>query len=177
MTARIRRRGAGARWTLAAAAVLVLAAVALLFAQRDRLGLAPEEAGRGIAPPPASRTVAPGAPPAATAVRAPAQRIPENGRLRVERDALREGEVLALGLDLPDDARGEGPRPLKVVDVEGRVLETSALPVAGPGTGLRLEIDPGWLRPGLYLIQVQTAERQPLALQRYVLEVVEPGAR
>ena len=103
--------------------------------------------------------------------RAPAQRIEENGRLEVELDALREGAVLALGLAMPDVARGAGDRPVKVIDVEGRVLETTGAAVDGAGSGLRLEIDPEWLRPGRYLIEVATAEKKPLALRRYVLEV------
>jgi hypothetical protein len=92
----------------------------------------------------------------------------------VTREALREGDVLALGLDLPDEMRGTGPRPLKVVDVKGRVLEGLAFPVDGAGSGLRLEIDPDWLRPSRYLIQVETAGPSPLAVRRYVLEVREP---
>jgi hypothetical protein len=103
--------------------------------------------------------------------RAPRMRIPENGRLQVSRDVLREGDVLALGLDLPDEARGTQPLPLKLVDVRGRMLELDAVPVEGPGNGLRIEIDPAWLDPGRYLIQVETAETHPLALRRYVLEV------
>lgn len=42
--------------------------------------------------------------------RAPAQRIPERGRLSIDADSLRDGDVLALGLALPDPARGEEPR-------------------------------------------------------------------
>ena len=97
--------------------------------------------------------------------------MPDKGRLSVTREALRDGAVLALGLELPDEARGAGPRPVKLVDVTGRVLEIAGEPVDGAGTGLRLEIPPEWLEPGRYMIQVQTAEPRPLALRRYVLEV------
>jgi hypothetical protein len=111
--------------------------------------------------------------PSAQGVRAPAHQIADRGRLRVTREDLREGDILAIGLVMPDYARGTDPLPLKVVDPSGRVLEGRGLPIDGAGTGLRLEIDPEWLVPGRYMIQVETAEKAPLALRRYVLEVVE----
>lgn len=118
----------------------------------------------------------PVAPVNAPVVRAPAQRIADQGRLRVPLEALREGEVLAVGLDLPDELRGAGPQRVRIIDVSGRKLERTALPLEGPGTGLRLELEPGWLRPGLYMIEVETAGGGPLPVRRYVLEVVGAGA-
>lgn len=165
-----RGRSAG-RWVLVGTGVLVLGVALWGLSRRS-----PPTPALGDAAP-ATKATAPAAPPVqATAagprsVPVPAQRIAENGRLSVPLEALRDGDVLALGLEMPDDARGEGARPVKVVDVEGRVLETTASAAAGPGTGLRLEIDPSWLRPGRYMIQVATAEQHPLALRRYVLEV------
>ena len=105
----------------------------------------------------------------------PASRISDGGRLRVDLDALREGEVMVLALDLPDEARGDGALHVKVVDVAGRLFETEATSIEGSGHGLRLEIDPEWLEPGRYMIQVETAENHPLALRRYVLEVTVDG--
>jgi hypothetical protein len=103
--------------------------------------------------------------------RVPEHRMSENGRLQVKLAALRDGDAFALGLDMPDEARGDEDRPVKVVDVEGRLFETTAAIPHGSGTGLRLEIDPDWLRPGTYMIEVATAEKSPLSLRRYVLEV------
>jgi hypothetical protein len=169
---------------IAIAGLLALAvALAVYWALARGLG-GPGGPQAPPAPEPAASRAAdpavPAAPPEAPAptrgVRAPAERIADQGRLRVTREALREGDVLALGLALPDALRGDGPRPVKVVDVTGRVLEASALPVDGSGSGLRLEIDPEWLRPGRYMIQVETEGGAPLRLRRYVLEVSEPGA-
>ena len=119
-------------------------------------------AGESLPTPPA--TPRPGA-------RAPALRVTENGRLTTTLSELRDGDGYALGLDMPDAARGEGVRDVKVVDVRGRVLELKGEPVDGAGTGLRIDIDPGFLEPGRYMIQVMTAEATPLPVRRYVLQI------
>ncbi len=129
----------------------------------------------------AERTPTPVAEPMATAAEpaipaggkaaAPKVRIEENGQLTTTTDALREGDVLVLGLALPDDARGFAGLPVKVVDPRGRVIEVEGMPVRGSNGGLRLEIDPEWLQPGRYMIQLKTVEKKPLALRRYVLEI------
>ncbi len=102
---------------------------------------------------------------------APAQRIAEGGRLSVDAASLRDGEVLALGLALSDEARGSEPLPVRIVSVDGRRIETTAVPAEGDGSGLRLELDPEWLEPGRYLIEISTTEKIHLPLRRYVLEV------
>ena len=72
---------------------------------------------------------------------------------------------------LTDEARGSEPLSVRVVSLDGRRIETTAAPAAGSGSGLRLELEPEWLRPGRYMIEVTTAEKIPLHLRRYVLEV------
>jgi hypothetical protein len=105
----------------------------------------------------------------------PIASIPESGRQSFHRSALRQGNAFALVLGLSDEARGSGgPRPTKIIDVEGRVLEVDARPQAGAGTGVIVEIDPDWLVAGKYLIQIETVEVGSLrGLRRYTLEVRE----
>jgi len=160
-------RGSTGKWVLAGAGVLLLGIVLWGLTRGG-------PATPGVPESPSSSEAAvPAAPPvpAPSGIRAPAQRIAENGRLQVELAALRDGDVSAVGLDMPDEARGVEDRPVKVVDVEGRLFETTAAIADGSGAGLRLEIDPDWLRPGTYMIEVATAEKRPLSLRRYVLEV------
>jgi hypothetical protein len=101
----------------------------------------------------------------------PDYHIAEGGRLHIAAGTLPKGEVLTLGLALPEDAHGGEPLPVRVASDDGRRFDTIATPAAGPQRGLRLEIESDWLNPGLYMIQVSTNERTPLALRRYVLEI------
>jgi hypothetical protein len=86
---------------------------------------------------------------------------------------LDENPSLVVGLVMPDEARGEGSLLVKVAATNNRLFEATGVPLPGSGTGLRLEIDRAWLQPGGYLIQVQTAEKTPLAVRRYFLEIRE----
>jgi hypothetical protein len=157
------------RWMLVVAGLLLAGALLWFLAGRGPTSPSPSSPSD---PGPTAAAPEPVPTPASPArVALPAQRIAEHGRLTVEREALREGDVLAIGLGMPDDARGDGERPVTVVDVEGRVLRTTAAAVDGTGSGLRLELDPDWLLPGRYMIEVATAEPRPMALRRYVLEV------
>jgi hypothetical protein len=136
--------------------------------------------GQGSAPPGPTEAhteaATPAAPHAASPLQPlelpePHQRIEERGRLTLEASALPAEGTLSLALDLPDEARGDGPRPVVIASVDGRRLETSAAPRPGAASGVQIEIDPGWLEPGQYMISVSTAERLPLAVRRYVLEI------
>jgi hypothetical protein len=148
---------------VAGAAVVIIVVIALLALSDhsdDPASSAPDETGQSL-------TAADPQP-----VRASSQRISENGRLSVSLADLREGDVLALDLQMPDEARGEGPRQVRVVDAERqRRLDTTGTPVSGADSGLRIEIAPDWLRPGLYMIEVDTAEKKLMPLRRFVLEL------
>ena len=79
---------------------------------------------------------------------------------------------MALALDLPDEARGDGePRPVRIAAVDGRALDTTASITPGAGNGVRLEIDSNWLRRGSYMISVTTSEPSHFQFRRYVLEI------
>jgi hypothetical protein len=173
-------RARSPRLLLAGIAVAAVVVVALAWMLRGGGSEVPEPVAAEERTPsaPVPELELPPPAPAQPAVRAPARRIGENGRLTVSRADLLEGDVLALGLDMPDVARGEGVREVKLVDADrARVLEIEGQAIDGVGTGLRIEIDPTWLEPGRYLIQVATADPTPLAVRRYVLEVAEPAAK
>ena len=102
---------------------------------------------------------------------APSARIPEHGRLTLDAASLSAVDVAVLELALPPEAKGSEPLTAVVVSVDGRRIETRAMPLAGDAGGVRLELDPAWLRPGRYMIHVTTAEQTPLHFRRYVLDV------
>ena len=98
-------------------------------------------------------------------------RIGKSGRLVLDTDSLPTEGPLILALDLPDEARGNGERPIRIASVDGRKIETTTNPVAGAGTGVRLEIDSAFLSRGLYMIEIETVDNHPLRIRRYVLEL------
>jgi len=97
--------------------------------------------------------------------------IAAGGRLAIrENDLPREG-ALALALELSDEARGEGPRTVRVVSVAAGRLDAQAIPLPGVDAGMRLEIDRGFLARGVYMIEIDTVDQHPLKFRRYVLEI------
>lgn len=98
--------------------------------------------------------------------------ISNTERARVTLEQLREGDTLVIGLAMPDDARGADGVSGTIVDVERRESRPlQGTPIAGEETGVRVPIDPEWLRPGIYMIQVKTHDGSHLPIRRYVLEV------
>jgi len=98
-------------------------------------------------------------------------RIEAGGRLSLERGELPRGRPLLLALAVSDEGRGTSLRTVRVVSTDGRRVDTTAVPLPGRGSGLQLGIDPDFLSPGRYLIEVDTVSSSPLRLQRFVLEV------
>lgn len=168
-------QGSG-KWWAVAAVVVALVGIGIGFIM-SRSSPSPA-GGEAATAPAAANASAPGkARPAAGSldprrrVPAPAQRVPEHGRISVTLAEVRAAPSFAIALGMPDEARGDEALEVIVVDAEGRRYDASAPLIEGEGTGLRLEIESEWLRAGRYLIHVNTVEKAPLAARRYVLEV------
>ena len=94
----------------------------------------------------------------------------ESGQtIGIESEALPTESLLLLDLRMPADILPEEPS-LRVIATDGRLLEMVA-EVAEETGQIRLPLDPGWLRPGRYVIEVKTLERSHFPLRRYALEV------
>jgi len=130
------------------------------------------EAGAMAATAASTRPTAPApAPAAAPAETANGLRIASGERLRLDANALPDTGPLSLVLELGDETRASGEHTARVVSPDGRRVDLTATALPGSGSGLRLEIDPAFLTPGLYMIEVDTAEAHPLPIRRYVLEI------
>ena len=101
----------------------------------------------------------------------PRHRIAAGGRLTLDEAALPGEGPLTLALELADEARGSGKQAVRVISVDGRRIDTTASPLPGAGSGVRLEIDPGFLSAGRYMIEIDTEDEHPLQIRRYVLEL------
>jgi len=98
-------------------------------------------------------------------------RIASGGREVLQLSSLSGAPLVQIALEVEDLARGESLRSARIVSVDGRRLDTVATPLPGAGTGVGLGVDPAFLLPGRYLIEVDTVAQSPLRLQRFVLEV------
>ncbi len=98
-------------------------------------------------------------------------RFPTDGRLTVDEDALPTQGSLLLRLPLPLEAIGDTPRPIRIASTDGRSLETTGERSAASKGEIEFDLDLHWLRAGRYLVEVKTAEKTPLAVRRFTLEV------
>jgi hypothetical protein len=102
----------------------------------------------------------------------PVFKIAEHGRLILSRDEIPSHGSIALILSLGGVARGDGHQPIRIVSEDGRRLDAMTTPVAEDGGGLRVEIDSEFFSTGgHYMLQVESAERHPLNLLRFVIDV------
>lgn len=98
-------------------------------------------------------------------------KISESGRLTIDSASFGDADELNLSLELAKDARGDSPLSVRIVSVDGRVLDTSAQARNNTDDSVQIGVDKNWLQPGRYMIQIKTAEKTALPLRRYVLEI------
>ena len=154
-------------------AIAAAAAIGLAVWRLDTPApMPPELPAAQAAPEPSATPTAPEATPELPLeASAASYRIAERGRIAISSATFEPGVPVALDLDLPDEVRGADARPVRIAAVDGRQLRTTASLLAEPGSGVRLELEPDWLVPGRYLIEVTTAEKVHFPMRRYVLEV------
>jgi hypothetical protein len=159
-------KSGGTRWVVGLALVATIAVGSWLV-----LGGSPDGPDGPAAATAPAAAPAPPTPAAAPLTEIPELRIAANGRLALDEAALPEQGPLTLALELTDEARGSGERQVRVISANGRRIDTTASPLSGAGSGVRLELDPAFLSPGRYMIEIDTVDNHPLRIRRYVLEV------
>jgi hypothetical protein len=119
-------------------------------------------------------------PPAESIARAPEpapeasafDHVIESGEtLALDSASLPSGRPLVLKLALGEPSRSADPRPVRVIAPDGRLLHLSGALVADDRRSAEVEIDPDWLAPGRYVVEVKTTEKSHFPLRRYALEV------
>jgi hypothetical protein len=79
---------------------------------------------------------------------------------------------LVLNLLLPAALPSADALPARIISVDGsRELKLPDALVAADRDRVRVQIESGWLSPGRYRIEIETAERSQPTLRRYPLEV------
>lgn len=159
-------------WPLAAALGVALALGIGWWVTREPPAAGSSEAATPIHAEP--RHAAPAAQPA-EAPEAPAAEpgglvIESGGRLVIRADELPSGEPLVVQLRLGEPSADAAPRPVRVAAVDGRTLELEGR-LGADRMAARIDLDPAWLRPGRYLVEVRTTERTHFPARRYVIEV------
>ena len=161
----------GLSWRIVLGSAAVVLAVGLLMRSVFFSG-EPHRPGAAEAPPVAAEV------PAAPARLAPPSPQDARGRsiasgdtLLIEAASLRAGEPLVVHLRLPQPPDGNEPHAVRVLAPDGRLLETRAPILGGDRLGVALELDPAWLAPGRYIVELKTTEKTHFPLRRYVVEV------
>jgi hypothetical protein len=144
---------------LAGAAALWLASAGGVAARRPAHPAAQVQAE---APTPAQAPV--------DAARAGETLLAKGETLVLDAATLRPGTPVALRLDLEVASRSDEPRPVRVYSTDGRALELQAS-LGAQRSEANLELDPAFLTPGRYMVEVKTTELSPLPIRRYVVEV------
>jgi hypothetical protein len=131
---------------------------------------------RGPAPAPTPRAAPAQAPSAPTPAPQPATsdelRVASGETVAIEASTLQPGRPVVLHLVLGEPSRTDEPRPVRILDAEDGTRNLEAKAVLEDGRSeARFEIDPAFLHPGRYIVEVKTTEAAVLPLRRYVLEV------
>ena len=168
------------RLAVTAVVVLLVAGAAFWFAPAN------DDAQRTASTSPATETVAgqeAAAAPPIEATTPPALAVPEGfdhvigsgATLAFDESELAGRPPLVIALDLEVASANDEARPVRVISDDGRVIELEGPVDAATRTKATLRIDPEWLTPGRYVVEVKTTERSHFPLRRYVIEVSGEG--
>jgi len=154
------------RTRIARVALAALAGVALSLLTSDRWRRPAPDTSAAAAP----AAVAPESPRAALPDASGELRIASNQTIQIDAASLVPGRPVVLRLVLAEPSRSEDPRPVRVVSTDSRVFEGQG--ILGEGlSDARFEIDPAFLVPGRYIVEVKMTEQSHFPLRRYALEV------
>lgn len=118
--------------------------------------------------PSAAAFAAPPSPPAAPTTR---HSVAPSGKLELERSAFPTSGPVRVSLELPEMSTDAEPRPVRLISQpDHRILELPGA-LESDRRAATIEVDPGYLQPGTYLVEIQTTERGAFPLRRYFIVV------
>jgi len=91
--------------------------------------------------------------------------------IEIPAEALPKDRSLRVSILLPVASTSDAPRPVRILAPGRDPLDTVGQHVDGDRSNATVEIEPGWLRPGRYIVEVRTTEMSHLPIRRYVLLV------
>ena len=98
-------------------------------------------------------------------------RVESGATLELSLEELPPDAPVRVSLLLGVPSTSADPRPVRVIaEADRRVLETEGHLDAERGAAT-FEIEPGWLQPGRYVVEVRTTERSHFPLRRYAIQV------
>jgi hypothetical protein len=118
----------------------------------------------GPAPPPAAWRAS-AAPRSADYTLWPAELV------KIDQAALPVDRALLVELVLAEPSMHAEPLPAQLRDASGRSLDLLAAIELDERSSARVEIEPGWLQAGSYLIELRTTERSHFPIRRYPFTV------
>jgi hypothetical protein len=138
--------------------VAIAATLALAFAACDRAD-----------PPPAP--AAPTDRPAPFTVTSPDRPLPPAGTLELTRGKFPADGPVRVSLGLREASADAEPRPVRMFsETDQHGLQTNGT-LDETRTVVTIELDPTWLLPGTYFVEVVTTDRNPFPVQRYAIVV------
>jgi hypothetical protein len=109
--------------------------------------------------------------PAPVTSTAPGSPLAPFGTLELARAELTPGAPVRVHLALAEPSADANPLPAALLSMSDKRVLTTEAQLDEQRLVATIEIDAAWLRPDQYLVQLQTTERSPLPLRRYVLVV------
>jgi hypothetical protein len=177
--------GMGVSPAIIGAVVILMAVGAGLILDRDEADDPDGAVSQAESSPPADSTPPPPSKPAPTAQEFAAAfrsrpeppsasglpTVEAHGTLVLESSEISTEEPLVIGLVVGTPHPEDDPLPVRIISLDGSELKTEAFPAGEEGSELRLEIAPGILEPGQYLVMVRVREKSALPGRRFVLEI------
>ena len=147
--------------------ILVLAGALVAFALWASRREPPTQSERPVAPPPAAAL----APAPAEIPPLPEQpRLESGGTLWIDSRELDRSKPLTLELVLGEPSTSDAPLAVRFL-VRNAAPHLGSAALSTDRTSARFDVDPAWLEPGRYVVEVKTTEPSHFPVRRYAIEV------